>query len=209
MTLTSVPAATTAAQWRSLTEAELAVRQLAALDAFHAARHAAEAAAAAAARSRELRMDAARRLEVLRREHDAVVARAHEQLRRTGELLRGALPPRVVLAHRNEWFVDRVRHVLLDRGFDVVAQVDNGADAVGVVVAEQPDVVLVEDTLTMVPGAQVVGELRSLSPQVLIAAQVAHSDRVGTLLDAGADTVFTRQMPPAQVASRMAALVGA
>jgi CheY-like chemotaxis protein len=62
--------------------------------------------------------------------------------------------------------------------------VDNGADAVGVVAAEQPDLLLVEDRLPMVSGEQVIAGVRTFSPNTLIAAQVAYSDRVGALLDA-------------------------
>lgn len=192
---------------RPRTEIDLALQQLAAVDAFTASLRTADRALAAANRSRETRMDAARRMEVLRRQHDAVVARSHEQLRRTGELLRGTLAPRVLLAHRNAWFADKLAHVLQDRGVQVVARTDNGADAVGLTVAEQPDLLLVEDTLAMVPGEQVVAEVTRLSPGVLVTAQVAYGDRVGALLNAGAVTVFTRQVPPADVARALDDLV--
>ncbi len=184
------------AAWRPRTELDLAAQQLQAIARFNAARRMAESAAAAAARSREMRMDVTRSLEVLRREHDAVVRRAHEQLRVTGALLRGTPERRVVIAHRNEWFVGKVTRVLRDSGVLVVAQVDNGADAVGIAVAEQPDLLVVEDTLAMVPGEQVVREVRSYCPQTAVAAQVAYGDRVRALLQAGAGTVFTRQVPP-------------
>lgn len=153
-------------------------------------------------------MDSARRMEVLRREHQAVVARAHEQLRATGDVLRaGAGAGRVVLAHRSEWFVDRVAAALAGRGLDVVARLDNGADAVGLTLCEQPDLVLVEDALAMVPGEEVVRELVGLCPRTQIVAQCAYGDRVGPLLEAGATAVYTRQIPPADVAAGIATLV--
>ena len=146
-------------------------------------------------------MDAARRLEVLRREHDALVARAHEQLRSSGSLLHGSAERRVVIAHRSEWFVSKVAAVLEDHGLAVVARLDNGADVVGLAVAEQPDLVLVEDTLAMVPGEQVVREVREFCPGTILAAQVPYADRIGPLLEAGAATVFTRSVPPKDVAA--------
>ena len=197
LTRPSAPAAAPAPSGRS--DLDLAARQLQAIAAFHRARHVAEEAAAAATRSREMRMDAARRLEVVRREHEALIARSHEQLRLTGTVLRGAAERRVVLAHRNEWFLDKITQVLGAHGLHVVARLDNGADAVGVAVAEQPDLLLVEDSLAMVGGEQVVREVRTFSPQTLVAAQVAYGDRVGPFLDAGASTVFTRKVPPADV----------
>ncbi len=152
-------------------------------------------------------MDAARSLEVLRRQHDAVVARADEQLRASGQLLRSTVERRVVIAHRSDWLVRRLEQTLEDRGVLLVARTDNGADAVGLVVAEQPDLVLLEDTLAMLPGSEVVREVRRFSPDTLVAVQAAHGGRVGELLDAGATTVFTRQVPPHEVIRSVLSLV--
>lgn len=210
MTMTdasSAPTARACPQPRS--ELDLAAEQLRAIARFNEARHMAEQAAAAAARSREMRMDSARSMEVLRREHDALISRAHEQLRVTGNRLRGTSEPRVVLAHRNAWFLDKVARDLQDHGLRVVACLDNGADTVGLAVAEQPDLLLVEDTLAMVPGEQVVREVRRFCPRTVVAAQVAHGDRVGLLLEAGAATVFHRQVPPLEVARGLLGLLAA
>jgi CheY-like chemotaxis protein len=207
--MTTEHASPEAPGWRPRTELDLTAQQLLAITRFNDARRTAELASAAVARSRELRMDVTRSLEVLRREHDAVVGRAHEQLRLSGRLLRGTPERRVVIAHRNEWFVGKVVVALQDHGFLVVAEVDNGADAVGIAVAEQPDLLVVEDTLAMVPGEQVVRDVRSYCPQTLVAAQVAHGDRVGPLLQAGASAVFTRQVPPVDAVRSMLELLQA
>jgi DNA-binding NarL/FixJ family response regulator len=101
------------------------------------------------------------------------------------------------------WFVNKFGDELQRLGVDIVGHTDNGAEAVGMAVAEQPDLVLVEDTLAMVPGEQVVRELRKYCPDAVLAAQVAYSDRVGALLEAGAAMVFTRQIPPAEIVERV------
>lgn len=202
-----VSAPSAAAGWRPRSEVELAAQQLRAIDRFNTSRRLAERAAAVAARSREMRMDATRRLEVLRREHAAVVARAHEQLRLSGDLLCATAARRVVLAHRNEWFLGKVSRALEDEGLQVVARVDNGADAVGVIVCEQPDLVLVEESLAMVPGEEVVRAVRELSPQTLVAAQVQHADRTAALREAGACLVFPRSLGPVDVAIGLASLL--
>lgn len=208
MTVTSSRNDAGAGAARPRPEFDLAARQIAAIVRFSEARRMAEGAAAAVARSRELRMDAARSLEVLRREHDAVVERAHEQLRRTAELLRPPpAAPRVVLAHRNAWFSGKVAEALEEQGLRIVARLDNGADAVGLAVAEQPDLLLAEDTLAMVPGEQVVRDVRRFCPDTVVVAQVAHGDRVGRLLEAGATAVFTRQVAGRDVASEMCRLL--
>ena len=206
---TSRAGGSTSPAWRARTELDLAAQQLQAIARFNDARRTAVTAAGAASRSREMRMDLTRSLEVLRREHDAVVRRAHEQLRVAGRLLQETADRRVVIAHHNEWFVGKVAQALQDRGVVVVAQVDNGADAVGIAVAEQPDLLVVEDTLAMVPGEQVVRDVRRYCPQTLVAAQVAHGDRVGPLLQAGAAAVFTRQVPPLDAVTSMLQLLEA
>ena len=91
----------------------------------------------------------------------------------------------------------------------MVAGTDNGADAVGLIAAEQPDLVLIEDTLSMLAGAEVVREVRHFCPETVVTAKAAYGDRVGRLLDAGPSAVFTRQTPPAEVALSLLRLVGA
>lgn len=181
-------------------ELELAVEQVAAIDRFNRARRAHELALAATARTREMRLDSARSLDVLRRQHAALVERAHSQLRASGQQLGRGGACRVVLAHRNAWFLDRVQTVLQDSDAEVVALTDNGADAIGIVVAEQPDLVLLEDALLMVPGEEVVRQTRLHAPRALVAVQTAHGGGVARLLDAGAAAVYTRQVPPRDVA---------
>ena len=215
MTLANAPSSSSdqavaaAPDWRPRSELDLAAQQVRAIERFNRARHLREEAAAAAARSREMRMDAARSLEVLRRQHDALVSRAHEQLAASGLLLRAVAQRRAVLAHRDDWFFRKLAQALEDHGVHVVAGTDNGADAVGLIVAEQPDLVLIEDTLSMVAGVEVIREVRRFSPKTVVTAQAAYGDRVGQLLDAGATTVFTRQIPPHDVALSLLRLVGA
>lgn len=122
-------------------------------------------------------------------------------------MLPGRAVRRVVIAHRSDWFVDRIASVLAEQGIHVVARLDNGADAVGTVIAEQPDVLLVEDSLAMVAGEQVIRAVQNFSPDTAVVAQAAYSDRVGALLEAGAAAVFTRQIPPADVVRSLVQLL--
>jgi hypothetical protein len=207
-TIMDRPSAASGEQAATSARSELDVlgQQLAAIDKFNRNLKVARDAAAAAT-SREMRMDLDRRMDVLRRQQEAVIAHAHEQLLATGDLLRSTARRRVVLAHRSEWYLDRVSAVLRGRGAHVVARLDNGADAVGVALCEQPDVVLVEDTLAMVPGEQVLRELRVLCPNTRIVAQCAYADGVGALLQAGAAGAYARKVPPADVAEAMHRLI--
>ena len=186
---------------------DLARRQLDAIDRWHAARRSAQSAAQLTAASREARMDLARRMDVLRAEHRALVARTEAQLRSSAELLRRPAPGRAIVVHRNSWFTDKVCAELETRHVQVVARLTNGAEAVGAVVAEQPDLLLVEDTLPMLTGEDVVREVRAFAPHTRIGAHVAYDNHVAAMLEAGADCAYTRRVPPAEVAQGLADLV--
>ena len=188
---------------------DLARQQLAAIDRWHAARRAAQEAAQRTTASREARMDLARRLDVIRAEHRAIVERTDAQLRTSAELLHRTTPRRAIVVHRNVWFTDKVAADLAQRSIEVVARLANGAEAVGAAVAEQPDLLLVEDSLPMMSGEDVVREVRTFAPLTRIAAQVAYDNRIGAMLEAGAHSAWTRRVPPADVAAALADLLPA
>lgn len=191
------------------TPASLLFRQLEALDAWNAARRQREHALLTGPASREGRVDAARRLEVLRHAHSTVLARADSFL--DGQLipLPIAVGLRAVIAHRQGWFVDKLRHELAMRGVAVIAATDNGAEALGLTVAEQPDLLVTGDTLSMMSAAELLCEASLFAASTLRAAQVAHGDGVGLVLDAGAHSAFARQVPPQEMARDLVALVAA
>ena len=187
---------------------ELVVDQLGAIQAFGADRRAIEDTVSAPGQSREQRLDARRRLDVLRRQHDALLAATSDAMAASGDVLR-AVGPRALLVHRNEWLRRRVAADLERCGVQVIAQLDNGADGVGTLIAEQPDVVFVEDTLPMVSGLQVLAAVRRYAPRSLAAVQVGYDDQLPAAFEAGAVAGFTRRIPPADIGAQLAALVGA
>jgi CheY-like chemotaxis protein len=179
--------------------------QIEAIDAWHRARRIAEAAAEAASSTRESRLDLNRRLEARRREQQALLARAADQLRRSGGVLAGQLRPRAVLAHRSAWLRDAVAARLRAEGIEIVGLFDDGADCAGTVVVEQPDLLLVEDRLPTLTGLEVVMRAREFAPRTVVAAQALDSGSVAALFHAGAQAVFTRRVPPAEMVEQLLA----
>jgi DNA-binding NarL/FixJ family response regulator len=112
-----------------------------------------------------------------------------------------------VVAHRHAWFAGKVTELLEARGVRVLGSTVVGPEAVGWAVADQPDLVVVDDTLAMLPGRQVVRQLRRLCPHAVVAAQTATSDGVAPLLEAGASTVHVRAVPPDVVVDEALALL--
>ncbi len=115
--------------------------------------------------------------------------------------------PHAVVTHRHAWFVDKVALLLAEQGVTVLACTDNGAEALGAVVAEQPDVLLVEDALPQVTGMQILAAKRRYAPRTMTAIQVPYEDGLIAAFDAGAVAVFTRRIPPADISGELARLV--
>ena len=197
-----------ASQTRARSDLDVMFQQLWAIAAFNLDQRRTLHELTGSGRSREARLDEHRGLEVVRRQHDALVRQLDLQLGRSVDVMhqRAALG-RVLIAHRQAWFVERVSGLLRADGLDVVLEVEDGANAVGGAVAEQPDLVLLEDRLSSVPGVLVTQAIRRYCPDTLVLVQVESSDRVAALLDAGADAVVTRQVPPADVAAQLRALL--
>jgi CheY-like chemotaxis protein len=151
--------------------------------------------------SREARLDLARRREAYVRQREALRDWTARRLQADCEPMHCRASTRAVLAHRNAWFKDKVAGVLRDAGIDVVAELENGADAVGLVVAEQPDLLLLEDKLPMVSGIDLVRAACRYAPSTLVVVQVEEDRGIGPFLDAGAAMVYSRRIPPADLAS--------
>jgi CheY-like chemotaxis protein len=179
--------------------------QLHAIDAWNKARRASESAAQAVTLTREMRLDLSRRMEARRREQEALLARADAQLRQSGGVLDGRARTRAVLAHRNVWLRDTVAKRLSARGVDVVGAFEDGAEAAGTIVVEQPDLVLVEDRLPTLSGLEVIRRVRSFAPEAVVGAQCLDADGIRALVDAGAQAVFTRRIPPLEIADQLLA----
>lgn len=159
--------------------------------------------------TREARLDLSRRQDVVERERQALLDWTARQLQDSDRLLRLGGVLRAVIVHRNGWFKSKVTSGLEDGGISVVADLENGADAVGVVVAEQPEVLLVEDRLPMVIGLDVTRAARLYSPSTVVVAQVANDWEIGPFLEAGATTTYTRRIPPADIAADLRAFLAA
>jgi CheY-like chemotaxis protein len=156
--------------------------------------------------SREARMDAHRRAQALRRTQEALVARTRLRIADGRALLEdGHL--RAVLVHRNEWLRQKLALRLTELGVEVLAEADDGADGLGIAIAEQPDLVLVEDRLPSLPALELVAAVREYAGHALVGAQVEYEADIAPLVEAGANAVFSRRIPPAVMAEELHALL--
>lgn len=181
--------------------AERVVRQITAIDAWTATRRQREHDLRTASLSRAGRLDADRHIAVLRRTHDAIKGRCAAGLEHDGGPFRTG--PTAVIAHRHVWFAEKVAMELADQGVTVLVTTDNGAEALGVVVAEQPDLLLAGERLAMLTGTHLLADARSFAPQTLRALQPVE-DHVA---DRGAaDAVYPRHHAPRAVAASLVSM---
>lgn len=181
---------------------DLVVEQVAGIDAW--TREQRELAVSdVVVRSREMRLDSRNRLAARKREQEAVLARAQDHLSASGSLLGRDAPVRAVVAHRSEWLRQRLSEALGEAGVVVVASSSDGADAVGAVVVEQPDLLLLEDRLATVPGLDVARRARVLAPRTLVAVHVGDAGVAEAARAAGAHLVLPRQLSPSLMSEEL------
>ncbi len=196
------------AGWRPRGDVQRLAEQLAALERWHARRRSTEEAVELRGLNREFRLDLERRQMVRARQHEALLAQAAVQLAESAKLLR-VRRPRAVLVHRNDWLRGRVAEGLAASGVDVVSQLSDGADAVGVTVAEQPDLLLVEDSLPTMTGVEVLRAVGEFCAGTRLAAHAGTDTQLTGLLDAGAAKAFPRRTTPAEMVRELIGLVAA
>ena len=193
--------------WGAASEADLVIGQILAIDAWF--RACPEASVPATKSSREDRMERDRQRRTLEAISSAIRSRTAlgQEDDNAPKSKPGSL--RAVVAHRNPWFVQTLSAVLAEYGVHMVDQLVNGAEAIGVTIAEQPDLLVIEDAMALLTGVQAVQLAGRYAPRTLTAVQVGHRERIQRLLEAGADVAFVRSVPLRDVAGDLTALVEA
>jgi len=102
---------------------------------------------------------------------------------------------------------DLVRSYLERAGFTVLST-DSGAEAISMVSASAPDLVILDLGLPDVPGETVASELRATSatPILMLTAKSAEEDRIRGL-ELGADDYVTKPFSPRELVLRVQAIL--
>lgn len=199
------PLPTSSAGWQPPTELELLLEQIDALDGWRRTRDPVPGpgpGGPGGALTREQRLDRDRDRQARLRERDALLSCLDRQLAGTRT---APTRPRAVLAHRNAWFRGRLAAALHACRIDVVVAVEDGAEALGSAVAEQPEVVLVQERLPSLSGLQVLSAAAAHARRAVLAVQVAHPEHAAAHLAAGAHVVVGPSLPADEVAQRLLA----
>ena len=106
-------------------------------------------------------------------------------------------------------FEKALRRELERAGVSVVEVHEDGAAGLGSVVAEQPDLVVVQEQLPWKDGLEVVREVRRFAPSARIAVHLDRPSAERDAREAGADAVFPRATRPVDMVGDLTALVSA
>ncbi|MCW2621929.1 MAG: hypothetical protein JWL64_1531 [Frankiales bacterium] len=195
---------------RRRSNAQLLAMQLEAVRAWNRSRGARlhELERAIPQQDRASRSESTRRLAALRASHHALLARADQALSDADRLLWSDRRPRAVLVHRSVWLRDQLAAALECRGVWVIASLGDGADAVGTVVCEQPELLITEDVVPLVSGLDLASETAEYSVATIVGVQTSDNRSLGAFVDAGARAWFTRQSPPDHIADQCVRLLG-
>ncbi len=153
--------------------------------------------------AREARQEHERRLAVRERELTALLRR--QELRDSSAEDQDDRPRAVVL-HRQPWTRSALCAELERAGVVVVADLDDGASGLGTVVAEQPDLVFVEQQLPWVDGFEVVRQVVRYAPATRIAVHLDQPGAEAAARAAGADEVFARSTRATDMVPRLLGL---
>jgi DNA-binding NarL/FixJ family response regulator len=121
-----------------------------------------------------------------------------------------AAPIRVVVVDDEEHVRRLVRVCLqLEHDFAVVGEAGDGTEAVSVVAATSPDVVVLDLEMPHMSGLAAIPELRRSAPSARIAVLSAYPDpyTLGEALTMGADTYLDKAMELADLAPALRALL--
>lgn len=150
--------------------------------------------------AREARTELERREAVRQREQEALSAQAVRAIAGDGTR------PRAVIVHRAAWIREALCRELVRAGVEVVDMHEDGAAGLGSVVAEQPDLVVVEQQLPWKDGLEVVREVRRFAPAAAVAVHLDQPQAEQQAREAGAHAVFPRPTRPADMIASLLAL---
>ena len=175
-----------------MTPAELLQAQLTGIEMWHNAQRTREDACRVRGPLRDQRVEVARREHAMSRQVEALRRRTEQSLAASRQLL-SADGPRLLVAQRQAWTRAALCSALSGLCADAhIVQASDGAEAVGIAIADQPHLLLIDDQLPLMNAAEVIPAVREFSPRTLVAVQAPGLPEVAAALEAGAGYAFVR-----------------
>ena len=116
---------------------------------------------------------------------------------------------RVLIADDHPLFRMGLRYALSAKNFAVIAEAENGKDAIGKALSEAPDIVLLDVKMPVTDGIEACRILRQRAPKVLIIMLTTFEEEaiIQAARDAGAHGFFSKETDPAELAAKLERIV--
>jgi two-component system, response regulator PdtaR len=116
---------------------------------------------------------------------------------------------RVLICDDSRPIREVLRDLLEDNGYEVVAEAENGQQAVGMAMALAPDVVLMDMRMPVMDGLEATRQLRKLDgPPVVLLSAYDDPGHMQSSIEAGAIAQLNKGLPVSELTAALNELIG-
>ena len=119
-------------------------------------------------------------------------------------------PIRLMLADDHKMLREGLRRSMVERGFDVVGEARDGAEAVELANSLRPDVILMDVSMPEIDGVEATRQIRERQPDVRIVMLTMHADQdvLADAIRAGANGYLVKDCSTDEIASAIETVAG-
>ena len=117
---------------------------------------------------------------------------------------------RLLLADDHRMLREGLRRSMTERGFDVVGEARDGAEAVDLAAALRPDVILMDVTMPDLDGVEATRQIKARQPEVRIVMLTMHADQdvLAEAIRSGANGYLVKDCSTDEIASAIESVAG-
>ncbi len=117
---------------------------------------------------------------------------------------------RLMLADDHRMLREGLRRSMSERGFDVVGEARDGAEAVDLAAALRPDVILMDVTMPELDGVEATKQIKARQPDVRIVMLTMHADQdvLAEAIRSGANGYLVKDCSTDEIASAIESVAG-
>lgn len=122
----------------------------------------------------------------------------------------GASNIRLMLADDHRMLREGLRRSMTERGFQVVGEARDGAEAVELAAALRPDVILMDVTMPEMDGVEATRQIKARHPEIRIVMLTMHADQdvLAEAIRAGANGYLVKDCSTDEISSAIEAVAG-
>ncbi len=119
-------------------------------------------------------------------------------------------PIRLLLADDHKMLREGLRRSMVERGFDVIGEARDGAEAVELAASLRPDVILMDVSMPEIDGVEATRQIRERQSDVFIVMLTMHADQdvLADAIRAGANGYLVKDCSTDEIASAIETVAG-